>query len=109
MRKSVKKIPLFKKVSNKVDHTDVIICSCASTEHQVVFRRDKTYPEVYMHVHLVKHSFWYRLKYGIKYIFGHKSRYGAWDEFILTQEHTNTLVDILDHLNDENLHSISYH
>jgi hypothetical protein len=44
-------------------------------------------PEVYVHVHLVRRSFWYRLKYGLKYIFGYKSRYGAWDEFILDNSH----------------------
>lgn len=87
----------------------ILICSCGSTDHQVVFFKDNKYPDVYMHVHLVNRSFWYRLKYGIKYIFGYKSRYGAWDEFVLTHQHVEQLLDVVDHLTDENLHSISYH
>lgn len=87
----------------------LMICSCNSTEHQVVFFKSDNYPEVYMHVHLVNRSFWYRLKYGIKYIFGYKSRYGAWDEFILDHTHAETLSEIAEHVIDENLHSIAYY
>jgi hypothetical protein len=58
-------------------------------------------PEVYVHVHLVKRSFWYRLKYGLKYIFGHTSKYGAWDEFIMDNSHINDLENIIKHLKDE--------
>lgn len=75
---------------------DIIICSCSSTEHQVVFKAfdEEIIKEVYMDIHLVKHSFWQRLKYGLKYIFGYKSRYGAWDEIILDKEHAPQLEAI---------------
>jgi hypothetical protein len=99
--KKAKKLPVFE--------TKVLICSCNSPEHQMVFMKDNTYPEVYVQVHLVKRSFWYRLKYAVKYIFGYKSRYGAWDEFILDHTHAETLMNISEHLVDDNLHSISYH
>lgn len=82
----------------------ILICSCNSTEHQMVIYKttDPLYgPEAYVHVHLIKRSFWYRLKYGIKYIFGYKSKYGAWDEFILNPGHIDQLQNVVDHLNNE--------
>lgn len=78
-----------------------LICSCHSTEHQMVIYKtsDPLYgPECYVHVHLVKRSFLYRLFYGLCYIFGYKSRYGAWDEFILDPKHIDALEDIVNHL-----------
>lgn len=79
----------------------ILICSCHSTEHQIVIypNSDPLYgPEAYVHIHLVKRSFWYRLKYAIKYVFGHKSRYGAWDEIILDPTHVKALETLVNHL-----------
>ena len=82
----------------------LLICSCNSTEHQMVFYKsdgtDWYPPEVFVHVYLSKRSFWYRLKYGIKYIFGYTSRFGAWDEFILDSSHVEDLQSIINHLNE---------
>jgi hypothetical protein len=50
---------------------------------------------------LVKKSFWSRLKYGLKYIFGYKSRYGAWDEFILNPNDADKLQDVVDYLKEK--------
>lgn len=63
----------------------IILCECSSIEHQLVFVRFEDEPEmIYMEVHLTTHrNFWKRLWFGLKYAFGHKSNYGAWDEFIL--------------------------
>lgn len=82
---------------------EIIICSCSSTEHQMVFlRSDNDMVEdenmVYVHIHLVKKRFWYRLKYGLKYIFGYKCRYGAWDELILERKHAGKLSEVVKHL-----------
>ena len=54
----------------------LLLCSCYSSEHQMIIHLDEGgdmfAPEAYVHVHLVRRSFWYRVKYGIKYIFeGH--------------------------------------
>lgn len=76
---------------------DLLICQCHSTDHQLIFLYDEDKDEngnitdktVYIHIHLAKHSFWKRLFYGIKYIFGYKSRYGAFDEFIIKPEDAN--------------------
>ena len=79
----------------------ILICSCNSTDHQMVIYKDidPLYgPAVYIHMHLSKRSFWYRLKYAILYLFGYKSRYGAWDEFILESKHIAALEDVISHL-----------
>ena len=83
----------------------LFLCSCASSEHQMIMHKsegnDQYPPEVYVHVHLVRRSFWYRLKYALKYIFGYKSRYGAWDEFILDSSHVKSLEQVIQHLNEK--------
>ena len=87
---------------------DVLICECFSPEHQMIISYgddeliDGTIiPMVYVHNHLVKKTFWSRLKYGIKYIFGYKSQYGAWDEFILNPNDAEKLQDIVDYLKEK--------
>ena len=42
--------------------TDLLICQCSSVEHQVVVTTFNDDPEVYLSVHLTKHSFWKRVK-----------------------------------------------
>jgi len=74
---------------------EVFICSCSSFEHQMYFWYDEEDKFVYTEVHLVNHSFWRRLKYGVKYIFGYKSRFGAWDEFIFDPESEEQLAEFL--------------
>jgi len=72
-----------------IGHKELLICDCKSTDHQMIFLyeeeevADKRIPICYVHVHLNKRPFLERLKYGVKYIFGYQSRYGAFDEFIL--------------------------
>jgi hypothetical protein len=104
---------------------ELFICDCHSTDHQMIFIHEyeeeaikdendkyvldekgnvtytKKYPMCYAHVHLVSHSFWSRVKYGIKYIFGYKSRYGAFDEFIFNPEDAPRLQKLVDHLNEQ--------
>jgi hypothetical protein len=80
---------------------DLIICECLSTEHQMVvyYDQDDEHPVVYIHYHLNKRPFWERLKYGVKYIFGRQSRYGAFDEIILNPEDAPKFEKIVGHLN----------
>lgn len=72
-----------------MEKTDLCICECHNVEHQMIFYYDTAdddpndpYNSVYVEIHLKSLSFWDRLKYAVKYIFGHKSMYGAFDEFI---------------------------
>ena len=83
--------------------TEIILCDCNSTEHQMIIYYDKDdefgEEEVYVHLHLINNrGFWNRLKYGIKYIFGYKSKFGAWDEMVLKPSDADkfqTMVDFL--------------
>jgi hypothetical protein len=85
-----------------LNKTEVLICDCFSPDHQYLLTVDeedgvgrKRERIGYIHPHLVKKSFWYRLKYGLKYIFGRKSRYGAWDEIIITKDNVILLEDFV--------------
>ena len=86
---------------------EIVICACHSTEHQMVISYSEDvidgqrYPEVYLHILLNKRSFWKRFKYGIKYIFGYQSRYGAFDEMIIDKKDVGKFKRVVEHL--ENL------
>ena len=90
---------------------EVFICDCHSTDHQMIFLfssdeiAGKEFPTVYTHVHLNKKPFLTRLYYGIRYIFGHQSRYGAFDEFILQPEDADRLQDVVNYLKDIDVQS----
>lgn len=80
---------------------EVLLCDCHSSDHQILIffdKDDKENIDVYAHVHLAKRKFWSRVKYGFKYIFGYKSRYGAWDEFIFNPEDADKLQAVVDYL-----------
>jgi len=81
----------------------IVLCSCNSTEHQILFLKFEDDPEiVYMQIHLSGNkSILGRIGRAIKYVFGYKSRFGDWDDFILEKEQlaeirqalTNELTD----------------
>lgn len=76
----------------------IIICSCNSLEHMVMFWYDEDPVDnaLYVEIHLRTYrNFFKRLLYGLKYAFGHKSNYGSWDSFIFGQEEERKLYDIL--------------
>ena len=82
-----------------MNHDILLLCECSSCEHQLVVSWDDKDDEVYVHVHLADYkSFWKRLWYGLKYAFGYKSRYGAFDEIILRKDDADTLQKVVDHL-----------
>lgn len=90
------------------DVREVLFCDCFSSEHQYIFITTKDDAvgggkEIngYIHPHLVKKNFWYRLKYGIKYILGRKSRYGAFDEIIVTKDNIKVLEDFVNRIKAE--------
>ena len=61
----------------------ILICECNSLEHQVTFWYDEEDNMLYNEIHLTTNrNFIKRLWYGLKYAFGYKSRYGAWDSTI---------------------------
>ena len=83
-----------------VFNQDLLICECASVEHQLIIRyfKEDTEDDVYVEVHLAKVPFLKRLAYAIKYLFGHQSRYGAFAEFIMNANHVEPLTKVIDHI-----------
>jgi hypothetical protein len=76
---------------------EFIVCSCGDIEHQFNFcyEDDEDWDELYLQVHLNKLSFWKRLKYGIKYILGYQSKYGAFGEMYINQEDVDRMITTL--------------
>jgi hypothetical protein len=53
----------------------------------------------FMHIHLSNYrGFWQRLRYGLAYAFGRKSRFGAFDEIILNPKDADKLQKVVNHL-----------
>jgi hypothetical protein len=76
---------------------ELLICSCGSLEHQIFFWQEleEKYPPIYAEVYLCERNFFRRLVYGIKYIFGYKCRYGAWEEFLFDDKNIDQLKNYL--------------
>lgn len=82
---------------------DLFICECHNTEHQLIFNYFDEDDTVYVSVHLVpEYRIWKRIINAIKYIFGHRSRYGHFDEFIFQKKDAHKLAKIAKHL-DKNV------
>lgn len=81
--------------------TDVLLCECNSPEHVMVFQyweSEHGYEEVYMTVHLRPTTLRRRIANAIKYIFGHRSKYGEFDEVILKPTDYAKMQKIADYL-----------
>ena len=81
--------------------TDVFLCECNSPEHIMVFQyweSEHGCEEVYMTVHLRPTTLKRRIANAIKYIFGHRSKYGEFDEVILKPTDWEKMQKIADYL-----------
>ena len=74
---------------------ELIICACHNAEHQMIFRTIEGDDDVYVDIHLCKLPFFKRLWHGIKYIFGYTSKYGDFDEIIITPDDAQKLDDVV--------------
>jgi hypothetical protein len=75
---------------------EIFVCSCGSLEHQMMFWYDEEEKLLYTEVHLrTWHNSFRRLWYGLKYAFGYKCRFGAWDEFLFDTENEQKLYNHL--------------
>lgn len=80
---------------------ELFICACHSVEHQLImsYFTDDDYSEVYCSVHLKPEtSMFKRIWNAVKYIFGHRSTYGDFDEFIFKPEDADRLQNVVDYL-----------
>lgn len=74
----------------------ILVCACNSSEHQIRFLFDREDNELSCEPHLTTNrNFFGRLFYGLRYTFGYKSKYGAWDSVIIKPEDREKLRDYL--------------
>ena len=84
--------------------TKILMCECVSAEHQILinFSEDEFGKTVYLDPHLVTYNnFFKRVIVGFKYMFGYKSKYGQWDEIILTKDNYKPLKDVVEFLEED--------
>lgn len=74
---------------------ELLTCMCESSEHIAIINMDDD-GFVSLSVFLCKLPFWQRVLNGLKYIFGYKSKFGDFDEIILTKEDGKKLQKITD-------------
>lgn len=72
----------------------LIVCACFNVEHQMIIEYDEEDNLAYVEYHLAKLPFWKRLWHGIKYIFGYRSKYGDFDEMIITDKYGEYLKEL---------------
>jgi len=76
--------------------TEFFECQCSSNEHTLRFNVDATDGTIYTSVYLNDFYPWYyRILVAIKYIFGYKSKFGAWDCTEFRHEDHNRLVALV--------------
>lgn len=82
---------------------ELFICSCHSLEHQIMFWYDKDESGIlYALPHLTTYrNFIERLWYGLKYAFGYKSKFGAWDSTIFDSENLSKLKLFLENIKED--------
>lgn len=81
----------------------LFVCDCNSVEHQIVitYFPDEKYGDIYCSIHLKPESnFFKRIRNAVKYIFGHRSIYGDFDEFIFKPEDADRLQKVVDYLKE---------
>lgn len=88
-----------------MDKNELFICACHNVEHQLVFSYstdEKDDREVYCSVHLIPESnIFKRMWNALRYVCGHRSMYGDFDEFIFKKEDAGRLREVADYLGGE--------
>lgn len=73
-----------------------IICECYSPEHQFTLIKDPEEDEVWINIHLSDYqSFTQRLWIGLKYAFGYRSKYGDFDNIIISPDSQKKIIEFL--------------
>jgi hypothetical protein len=75
---------------------NIIICDCGNNEHQFIISSysDSHSWELYLEPHLTNYkNVFQRILYGIKYIFGYKSKYGAFDCVIISRDKAQQMCE----------------
>ena len=83
-----------------LDNEEILICACHSTEHQIVIQKDDDEKVLYCSIHLSPLPWYKRIVNGVKYIFGYRSCYGDFDEFLFDKKHINKLDQMVTFLKE---------
>lgn len=78
--------------------TDIMICGCGDPAHHLLFTLDEDAPQVWLHYQLLLEPWYKRIWYGVRYIFGHQSRYGAYGELVINESNVDKLQQIIEHV-----------
>jgi len=72
-------------------------CDCGTPEHYVhlAYWNDEEWPELFFQFRLKGGGFFYRVWRAIQYVFGYHSRYGEWDEIVLTPKDARVVAEFL--------------
>lgn len=84
------------------DIEELFICRCHDVQHQFIISTVDfdEHPEVYLSVFLYPAGFFKRILYAVKYIFGHRSVFGYFDEIIIKPEDAPRHQRVVDMLNE---------
>ena len=78
---------------------ELFICQCHNIEHQLIFSYFPDDCELFVSIHLIpEYNIWKRIWMAIKYIFGYKSIYGHFDEFIFKKSDADKLQKVVNFL-----------
>ena len=77
--------------------TEVILCTCQSSRHQIIVQYDIKDNLVYLTIHLNKPTLWQRIMYLLGY---HKD---SFDEIILDPRDKDKILNIYSTLNNSNI------
>ena len=79
---------------------ETLICKCESIEHQATFSwfEDDNGGDVYLEIHLKPAKLFRRIINGVRYIFGHRSIYGDFDDMIIKKTDVAKLERIVEYL-----------
>lgn len=80
----------------------ILICDCHSPEHQILIYKDDEYREVTLCPHIITYrNIFKRILVAIKYVFGYKTKYGAWDSIIISKNNYLPLKEIVDFIEEK--------
>ena len=79
---------------------NILVCVCGDISHQLVVSKDKEDSfleegEVIFTIHLNRFRFLQRVKIAFLYLFGKQSKYGAFEEVLLSKKEVAKLLNIL--------------
>ena len=86
------KIDNFNKYNTK---REVLSCACSSINHISILDYDEEENQCYLSIHLNNDVWYKRIWHAIKHIFGFKSVYGDFDEFIWDVEVAKQIAPIV--------------